>query len=228
MVRNDGASVQAVQRRPGRYLSLEVEDDGCGMDDETVQRIFDPFFTSKIGGLGLAAVLGLARSHRGGLRVESKVGVGTRFTVFFPASELPASTTASREPRKIRGSGTVLVVDDGAAVRRLARRSLARLGFEIVEADDGRKALEVLRANGPSIRLVLLDMNMPNLGGVDTLRALRELDRDLPVILSSGYDDRDLSSEVRSDAPVAFLKKPYSPADLADCLASLGVCDEEP
>src|SRR5205807_1122743 len=133
----------------GRYVCIEVSDDGCGMTPETLAKIFDPFFSTKFTGrgLGLSAVLGIVRGHRGAIKVISEVGVGTRFSVFLPASTPPAvSPRAPRQRRRagFRGSGAVLVVDDEEAVRGLARSMLREMGFQVLVASDGVEAMQVL------------------------------------------------------------------------------------
>ncbi|HUJ73481.1 MAG TPA: PAS domain-containing protein, partial [bacterium] len=156
----------------GPYVFLEVSDTGIGMSPETQARIFDPFFTTKFTGrgLGLASVLGIIRSHKGGLKVYSELGVGTSFKVLLPAAEHP-QPAPERPPAEgpWRGSGTVLVVDDEASIRSVTRRMLAHLGFEVLEAADGQQALAALREHRDAVKLVVLDLTMPNMSGAETL-----------------------------------------------------------
>lgn len=199
---------------PGLYTWLEVSDTGAGMDAHTRSRIFDPFFTTKFTGrgLGLAAVLGIVRGHKAGLRVASEVGRGTTFTVFFPVS----GSFREQATRKASPShnwvcdGTVLVVDDEPGVRNLARRILEDVGFDVLVAADGEEALRMARERA-DVRLVLLDMTMPRMSGEETWRRLREIRPDLRVVLSSGYDEQDAAGRFVGEGVTGFLPKPYSP-----------------
>jgi PAS domain S-box-containing protein len=207
---------------PGVYVRLDIADDGCGMDAETCGRLFDPFFTSKESGhgLGLPVALGAVRAHGGGIALESEPGAGTCFRVYLPASTRAPAPRPDDDVPPSRGSGRVLVADDDAAVRRVARRILERHGYDVVEAPDGGAALECVREAETPFAAALLDLNMPG-GGVETARALRELDPELPVLLQSGFDADDAVGSVGVDGPTAFLAKPYSPRSLAEALQAL-------
>jgi PAS domain S-box-containing protein len=206
------------------YVLLEVCDNGCGMDEETRARIFDPFFTTKfVGrGLGLAAVSGIVRGHNGILRVESEVGKGTIFRVFFPAvvsaqpePELPTET------KDIIGRGTVLIVDDEEMVRKVGKTALERAGYEVRLASDGREAVEMFSAEPEAYSLILLDMTMPVMNGEEALGLLREIRPDVPVIVSSGYNEAEVLRHFPSGALAAFIQKPYSASRLADRVDSV-------
>ncbi|HXV37727.1 MAG TPA: MASE1 domain-containing protein, partial [Myxococcota bacterium] len=163
-------------------VMLEVRDDGCGMDDATRMRMFDPFFTTKFAGrgLGLAAALGIARRHQASIEVESAVGRGTTVRVCFPASPRERSAPFAASPGDgWRGTGTVLVVEDEPALRRMTAGILAGAGFGVLTAADGREALALLRAHRHEIRAVLLDLTMPGISGSEVLSALRALDPDV-------------------------------------------------
>jgi CheY-like chemotaxis protein len=211
--RDLSTALVGVDTPPGRYAFVEVADTGCGMDKATRGRIFDPFFSTKsLGrGLGLPAVFGIVRGHRGAIQLQSEPGGGTVFRVLFLASNAPlARPEPPPAPRATPvGGGTVLVVDDEALVRRFVGSVLRRAGFVALEAADGEEALAVHAAHAAEIRAVLLDLTMPRLGGEETLRALRARDARLPVILSSGYaiDGPEARSSI-NDAS-AFLQKPY-------------------
>ena len=206
----------------GRYVALVVSDSGVGMAPETLARLFDPFFTTKATGhgLGLSATLGIIRGHRGSVKVESTPGRGTSFTILFPvAAEQPEAPPVAAVPRAeatgtLRGAGTVLVVDDEAGVRDVARRMLTRAGFGVREAADGREALALFDRHSDEIVLVLLDLSMPVLGGEACLRELRTRRPDLPVILTSGYNEADVPLHVTGQPAAPFVQKPFVMADL--------------
>ncbi len=197
----------------GKYLFLEVRDTGCGMDSETAARVFDPFFTTKFTGrgLGLAAVSGIVRGHKGAVKVESTPGEGTAFRLYFPACETASPDVPKpRKPAESwKGSGTVLLVDDEEIVREVASEMLEMLGFTVIMAGDGEEAVEIYRERGEEIRLVMLDLRMPRMGGEEAFGEIRRLNKEAVVLLSSGYDEKELSGKVAFEGLAGFLQKPY-------------------
>ncbi len=202
---------------PGDYVWFEIADNGSGMSPEVLAKIFDPFFTTKFTGrgLGLAAVLGIIRSHKGALKVNSEAGKGTAFKVLLPAADEkraadPAPTTTAPA---WTGRGSVLVIDDEESVRITTSRMLQSLGLEVVCANNGREGMEVF-IKRPDFSAVLLDLTMPLMDGEETFRAMRKLRPETRVLLMSGFNEQEVMSRFSDKGIAGFVQKPFNVAVL--------------
>lgn len=205
---------------PGNYVLLTVSDTGHGMDKETVAHIFDPFFTTKdIGkgtGLGLASVYGLVKIHGGYIMCYSEVGQGATFKIYLPVVEQitePSAPGPMAAPLA-GGTGTILVADDEEPIRDLAGRMLGRFGYKVILASSGEEALEVYSERKDQIDLVILDIGMPGMGGHQCLKELLRLDRNIKVIIASGYSPNGQVQETLESDAAGFAAKPYQLTDL--------------
>jgi signal transduction histidine kinase/CheY-like chemotaxis protein len=221
------------QPRNNAYACLEVTDAGCGIEDKDIEKLFDPFFSSKFTGrgMGLAVVLGIVRAHKGVVIVESEPSRSSTFRVFFPVSgeailrqpykagDDGATLISDLSPTEMEWSGTVLLAEDDKLVRNVAVYMLSSLGFSVLEAKDGVEAVEMFAQRQDEIRCVLCDLTMPRMNGWETLTVLRKLAPDIPVILASGYDEAQVMAGDHPELPQVFLSKPYKIKGLSDAIS---------
>jgi two-component system cell cycle sensor histidine kinase/response regulator CckA len=214
-------AVQAPELQAGRYVGLEVRDNGSGMTPEILGRIFEPFFTTKFSGrgLGLAAVLGIIQTHKGALFVDSIFGHGTSFRFFLPAAG-PDAARASSSPfgftvRQDMLDGTVLLVDDEQVVRQVASHALESIGLKAIEAVDGQEAVRIYRDQAGSVDLVLLDLTMPGLTAEETILSLRAINPSVRIVVMSGYSESETMQRCATLGISGYLPKPFELADLS-------------
>jgi len=207
---------------PGKYVRLSVSDTGCGMDAATIERIFEPFFSTKeVGkgtGLGLAVVHGILMNHGAGVTVSSTVGQGSRFAIYFPAASGDVAGEVQSVEVHPRGSERILVVDDESLIVYMIQRMLERLGYSVVTASSVREAREKFAAQAEDLDALISDQTMPEMTGLELAAALRKIRPDLPVILTSGYHEAIGAANAREAGIDAYVRKPVSLQQLSSVL----------
>ncbi len=214
--------------KPGRYVLLTVTDTGMGMDKGTQARIFEPFFTTKeMGpnrgtGLGLASVYGIVKAHAGYIEVESKKGKGTTFSIYLPATAKVAERAAEVVEQIVKGTGTVLLVDDEEVVLEVGTKLLEKLGYVVLKVETGRKALETFKKDKDKIDIVILDMVMPDVGGGEAYDKMKEINPDVKVLLSSGYSIESVGTKQILDRGCdGFIQKPFTMGQLSQSIQQI-------
>ena len=198
--------------KQGYYVKVSVTDSGVGIPVEIKNKIFEPFYTTKGEGkgtgLGLATVYGIVKNHDGYIYCDSEPGKGTTFVMYFPVSEKEV-TKIKEEPEIVRGDATILVVDDEENVRKLAGKMLKGLGYTVLVAEDGKKAVDLYKGSESTIDLVLLDMIMPDMAGKKTYQELKKINPEVQVLLMSGFHQDGKASEILSEGVLGFIQKPF-------------------
>ena len=215
----DEAACEPHRTAAGRYAKIAVTDTGVGIDDAVRQRIFDPFFTTKEKGrgtgLGLASAYGIVKNHGGMITVFSELGHGTTFNVHLPASTRAVHPKAAPQEKMIRGSETILLVDDEEMIIDVSRAMLKTLGYRIVVARNGQQAVEAVQRMGGDIDLVILDLIMPGMGGGTVFDRIRTMHSAMPVMLSSGYAIDGHAAEIMDRGCNGFIQKPFNLSELS-------------
>jgi CheY-like chemotaxis protein len=206
--------------RPGDYVQLLISDTGCGIDETTMEHIFEPFFTTKkVGegsGLGLFTAYGIVKAHGGVMTVDSRLGKGTTFRVYLPALSITPEAIAAKteiEADVPHGRELVLLVDDEKAIIDIAGEALRNHGYRTIAATNGEMAIETYRAMAGEIALVVLDLGMPGMGGLNCLEQLKQLDPKVRVLVATGYSSEGLSQNVIEAGALGYVGKPYKIAD---------------
>jgi len=205
--------------KPGRYVLLQVTDNGTGMDEKTMERIFEPFFTTKEmgggSGLGLASVYGIIKGHGGYIEVDSEKGLGTTFSIYLPASDQSVQKPSEPYEQVIKGDKTVLLVDDEEIVIDVAVELLKKLGYNVIEAGSGKEAIQLFGEWCDKIDMVILDIIMPDIGGGEVYDRIKEIDPQVKVLLSSGYSIDGQATDILERGCNSFIQKPFSMAVLS-------------
>jgi len=212
-VTHEDMTGKAYEPNPGNYVLLSIRDTGSGMDKKTIKRIFEPFFTTKGlasgTGLGLASTYGIIKGHGGYIDVHSEKEKGTTFEIYLPATEEGAREERGLSGDLVKGTETVLLVDDEKMITDVGEKILKCLGYNVYLANDGKEALEVYKENKENIDMVILDMVMPGIGGGETYDRMKKINPDINVLLSSGYSIDGEAKEILERGCNGFIHKPF-------------------
>ncbi len=223
-------ALEPSDRPAGIYVVLEVSDNGGGIPPHVLPKVFEPMVSTRGGGrgMGLAAVRGIVVGHDAALTVYSEVGRGTTVKVLFPAIDGPSDDDIEPTPDERRGRHTILVADDNAMVRKFARRTLERIGYNVLLAKDGQEAMERFHEAKGKVDLALVDLTMPRLNGADTFRRLRLVDPEIRVVLTSGFIGEDVTAGLPARGLFGFLQKPFTPDQLREMVADALALGHDP
>jgi CheY-like chemotaxis protein len=223
----DGVDPPAPGLMPGYYTLIKVSDNGTGIPPEVLEKIWEPFYTTKAmgkgTGLGLSTVLGILRSHNGVVTVQTEMNKGTAFFIYLPAQDSASSTPAEEGPKELPvGNGElILAIDDEASILRMTQETLETFGYRVVTARDGAEAVAAFTAHRDEIRGVITDLLMPHMDGPSTIRVLRKLDPNVKVIAASGLVEAEKLKDVTGLESIPFLMKPYTAEKLLTTLQQL-------
>ena len=221
----DESFAEAYGVRPGKYVAISITDSGTGMDENTLKRVFDPFFTTREkergSGLGLASAYGIIQNHDGIIMAESAGGRGATFHVYLPATEKPVIDEYKDDKYILPGTETILLVDDEEMIIDVGTQILKQLGYEVLTARHGKEAIEVYQQNRQKVTMVILDLIMPVMGGGETYDRLKEIDPQVNVLLSSGYSRDGKVTEILERGCDGFIQKPFSMKDLSQKLRQI-------
>jgi CheY-like chemotaxis protein len=208
--------------KEGKYAVIKVLDTGTGMDEEILKRIFEPFFTTKeVGkgtGMGLSMAYGVVKNHNGFIEVDSALGKGSAFTIYLPATEKKAEKETAVSKPLHKGKGSILVIDDEELIRNVARDILHELDYDVLLASGGKEGIKIYADKKDIIGLVILDMIMPEMGGKETFKKLKEINPDVKILISSGYGQDSLPEQVMDNGEAGFIQKPYNINEIAEII----------
>jgi CheY-like chemotaxis protein len=216
----DKAYVKPFKAGPGKYVKISVTDTGVGMDDKTLKRIFDPFFTTRDmgrgAGLGLASTYGIIKNHNGIINAYSEKGKGSTFNIYLPVSNKHMTKEMGSSKLPVGGNETILLVDDEPVIMEVTKPMLEVLGYKVYCAGSGQEAIDIIRQKGETIDLVILDMIMPGIGGAETFDQLKLMNKEIPVILSSGYSLNGQAEQILEKGCCGFIQKPFNLDELSE------------